>query len=152
MRNGLLIAIGCTAGLFLACGCSGPEKKLGRGINNLTEFARMGEIRRSVEQTALFDGPEVAYTTGVIRGFNRSVVRTAVGLYEVVTFPLPSYDPVLKPNNPLIPDMTVNPTYPASDRPRLIADPTVRPDAATGFAGGDVMPFVPGSRFRIFDY
>jgi len=145
------MAAGCVA-LALACGCSGPEKKLGRGINNVTEFARMGEIRRSVEQTALWDGPEVGYTKGFIHGFNRSVVRTAVGVYEVVTFPLPSYDPVLKPGNTLIPDMTVNPVYPDSDRPRQIADPVFGPDAATGFSGGDVVPFIPGSRFRIFDY
>jgi len=151
MRTRLSIAVGGLV-LLLACGCSGPEKKLGRGLNNVTEFARMGEIRRSVEQTALWDGPAVAYTTGVIRGFNRSVVRTAVGLYEVATFPIPSYDPVLKPNNPIYPDMTVDPVFPDSDKPRLIADPTVGPDAATGYAGGDVLPFVPGSRFRIFDY
>lgn len=151
MRTRFLIAAGCAV-LALACGCSGPEKKLGRGISNLTEFARVGEIRRSVEQTTLWDGPQAGYTTGFIRGFNRSVVRTAVGAYEVVTFPIPSYDPVLKPNNPLIPDMTVGPTYPDSDRPRPIADPVLGPDAATGFAGGDVAPFIPGSRFRIFDY
>jgi putative exosortase-associated protein (TIGR04073 family) len=151
MRTRLSIAVGGLV-LLLACGCSGPEKKLGRGLNNVTEFARMGEIRRSVEQTALWDGPAVAYTTGVIRGFNRSVVRTAVGLYEVATFPIPSYDPVLKPNNHIYPDMTVDPVFPDSDKPRLIADPTVGPDAATGYAGGDVLPFVPGSRFRIFDY
>ncbi|NLH74295.1 MAG: exosortase system-associated protein, TIGR04073 family [Verrucomicrobia bacterium] len=151
MRTRLSIAVGCVV-VLLACGCSGPEKKLGRGLNNVTEFARMGEIRRSFEQTALWDGPAAAYTTGVIRGFNRSVVRTAVGLYEVATFPIPSYDPVLKPNNPIYPDMTVDPAFPDSDVPRLIADPTVGPDSATGYAGGDVFPFVPGSRFRIFDY
>src|SRR5712664_1118477 len=73
-------------------GCAGPEQKLGRGINNLTEFVRGGEIRRSMEQTALWDGTDAAYTTGFIRGFNRSVARTFVGAIEVLTFPVPPYE------------------------------------------------------------
>src|SRR5437016_3100342 len=36
---------------LLAVGCQGPERKFGRGILNVTEFGRMGEIRRSMEQT-----------------------------------------------------------------------------------------------------
>lgn len=116
---------------------------MGRGINNATEFLRLGEIRRSMEQTALWDGNEVGYTTGFLRGFNRSLVRTGVGLYEIVTAPFPSYDPHLLPENPVFPD---------SYRPKLIADPTFAPDGALGFSGGDVAPMIPGSRFRIFDY
>lgn len=130
---------------LMACGCSGPEKKLGRGINNLTEFVRMGEIRRSVEQTALWYGPETAYTTGFIRGFNRSLARTFIGAYEVVTFPFPSYDPLF--TNKFSP----NPVYPDSYKPNLIEDQTFAPDTSLGYAGGDVVPFIPGSRFRIFD-
>lgn len=128
---------------LLTTGCAGPEQKLGRGMLNVTEFARMGEIRRSMEQTALWDNTDAAYTTGFIRGFNRSLARTAVGAYELVTAPLPPYDPVFLPEFPV---------YPDSFRPRLIADPTFGPDAALGFSGGDVAPMVPGSRFRIFDY
>lgn len=128
---------------LLAVGCAGPERKLGRGINNVTEFARMGEIRRSVEQTALWEGADSAYTTGFIRGFNRSVARSAVGVYEIVTFPFPSYDPYFLPENPV---------YPDSYKPKLLADPTFETDSALGFSGGDIAPMVPGSRFRIFDY
>ena len=116
---------------------------MGRGLNNVTELARMGEIRRSMEQTAIWENTEQAYTTGFLRGLNRSLARTAVGAYEIVTFPLPPYDPVFLPENPVWPD---------SYRPNLIADPTFSPDTALGFSGGDVVPFLPGSRFRIFDY
>ena len=35
-----LIAVGAFTG------CAGPERKFGRGLNNLTEFARGGELRR----------------------------------------------------------------------------------------------------------
>ena len=137
---------GATA-LFFAAGCAGPEQKLGRGINNMTEFARLGELRRSVEQTAIWEGPDTAYTTGFIRGFDRSIARTGVGLFEVLTFPIPSgkngYDPIFLPADPV---------YPDSYAPALIADPMFGPDAFLGFSGGDVAPMAIGSRFRIFDY
>lgn len=142
MRASILTAFSCVL-VLLSSGCAGPEKKLGRGINNSMEMLRMGELRRSVEQTAIWDGPDTAYTTGMIRGMNRTLARTAVGLYEVITFPIPSYDPNFLPENPV---------YPDSYRPNRIADPTFGPDAALGFSGGDIAPMVPGSRFRIFDY
>lgn len=130
---------------LLATGCAGPEKKLGRGMNNTFEIVRMGEMRRSIEQTALLDSPDQAYTTGLVRGFNRSMARFGVGLYEIITFPIPSYDPIatsyLKPG----------PVWPDSYKPHLMEDSLFATDTAIGFSGGDVMPFMPGSRFRIFD-
>lgn len=146
-----------SAGLLtlLAAGCSGPEKKLGRGITNVTEFARMGEMRRSVEQTAVFDSIPDAYTTGVIRGFNRSVLRTLYGVYEIATFPVPlpaGYEPALKPGNRLMPDASIEPAFPDSYKPGRLAAPVFETDTNLGFSGGDVTPFVPGSRFHIFDY
>jgi putative exosortase-associated protein (TIGR04073 family) len=131
------------AATLLAAGCAGPEQKLGRGILNVTEVTRMGELRRAMEQTALWENTDAAYTTGFIRGVNRTLARTAVGVYEVATFPIPSYDPIFLPEYPV---------YPDSFRPRLIADPTFGPDASLGFSGGDIAPMIPGSRFRIFDY
>lgn len=127
----------------IVSGCTGAERKLGRGILNLTEFTRLGEIQRSMEQTAVWDNPEKAYTTGLLRGFNRSVARTAVGVYEIATFPLASYDPMFLPEYPV---------YPDSYRPKLISDQTFAQDASLGFSGGDIFPFLPGSRFRVFDY
>jgi putative exosortase-associated protein (TIGR04073 family) len=151
MRKLWTLAAGGLLAAF-AVGCAGPEKKLGRGLANVTEFARLGEMRRSVEQTAMFDSPTTAYTAGVIKGFNRSLVRTFVGVYEIVTCPIPSYDPVLHPGGPILPDATVGPAYPDSYTPNLISDTTFEPDTHTGFSGGDIMPFVPGSRFHIYDY
>lgn len=136
----------------LVIGCKGPTKKLGRGVSNATEFARMGELRRSVEQEALWGGADAAYSSGVIKGINRSVLRTLVGVGEIITFPIPSYEPWLKPGNPLMPDATVGPTYPDSYKPGLVADSVFETDTNLGFRGGDVAPMVPGSRFRIFDY
>jgi putative exosortase-associated protein (TIGR04073 family) len=152
MRRTLLLVFPLVLGSALLVGCKGPEKKLGRGITNLTEFTRMGEMRRTVEQSALWGGPEAAYSTGFIHGMNRSILRTLVGAYEVATFPIPSYEPWLKPGNRFMPDATVGPTYPDSYRPGLVSDGVFETDINLGFSGGDTAPFIPGSRFRIFDY
>lgn len=152
MRRTLLLALPLVLGTTLIVGCKGPEKKLGRGLTNVTEFTRMGELRRTVEQSSLWGTPETAYSSGFIHGINRSVLRTLVGAYEIVTFPIPSYEPWLKPGNRLMPDATVGPAYPDSYRPGLISDGVFETDINLGFSGGDTAPFVPGSRFRIFDY
>src|SRR6267378_8643758 len=57
----------------LASGCAGPEKKFGRGMNNLLEIVRMGDMRRTMEQTALFESSDTAYGKGFISGLNRSL-------------------------------------------------------------------------------
>jgi putative exosortase-associated protein (TIGR04073 family) len=153
--------------VLFAAGCAGPEKKLGRGILNVTEFARLGEMRRSVEQTAIWENTDSAYTTGVIRGLNRSVVRTLMGAFEVATFPIPTptYDAMFTTTDPIYPDRNIKnktypfggmtfteyPTYPDSFKPGLIDDSTFHTDTGLGFSGGDVAPFLPGSRFRVFD-
>jgi len=150
----------------LVAGCAGPEAKLGRGLRNSTEFLRWGEIQRSIEQTGLWDGPRQAYTTGLIRGFNRSVVRTALGIYEIITFPFPPYGPLLTSTNLVFPDpsvatlrspwgglvLTEEPAYPASFAPGFLADQIFATDEYLGFSGGDVAPMIPGSRFQIFDH
>ena len=67
----------------LLAGCAGPERKLGRGIANLTEPVRGGEMSRSLEQTTMWEGPQKGMTVGVIRGFNRTVARTVLGVTEI---------------------------------------------------------------------
>ncbi len=145
MRPPILTLVTVGALVWLASGCAKPEEKFGRGLRNMTEFARMGEIQRSVEQTSLFEGGEKGYTTGLIRGVNRSLVRTGVGIYEVVTAPFPPYGPVW---TNYIPDRVV---YPDSYKPLLPAIEPLASDAYIGFSGGELFPMVPGSRFRVFD-
>ncbi|MDB6028398.1 MAG: hypothetical protein JWM68_4621 [Verrucomicrobiales bacterium] len=128
---------------ILLTGCVGPEKKLGRGINNFTELARGGEISRSMEQTGIYNGADVAYTTGFLHGFNRSLARTAIGAFEIVTSPFPPYDDVK-----IFP---MNPVYPSAYAPGLPDDSMFATDVSSGFSGGEVAPFIPGSRFRVFD-
>ena len=145
MRNALsFLSVVALAALFTS-GCAGPEAKLGRGMSNFGEVARGGEWRRSVEETAVFDSPDAGYTVGFVRGFDRSVARTGVGIYEVLTFPFPPYHPVL--TKYLAPE----PVYPDNYAPGLVSDSLFDTDTYVGLGGGDVAPIVPGSRFRVFD-
>jgi putative exosortase-associated protein (TIGR04073 family) len=144
MRKIIFPMFAVCAVIFVA-GCANPEQKLGRGMSNTYEAVRLGEMRRTIEETALFDSPGEGYTTGVVRGFDRSMARTGIGIYEIVTFPFPPYHPVATNY------LSVDPVFPASYKPNLISDPLFRTDTYSGFSGGDIAPFIPGSRFQIFD-
>jgi putative exosortase-associated protein (TIGR04073 family) len=145
MRNILSFLATLVIAGALTSGCSSAEKKFGRGMSNMGEFARLGEMRRSIEQTALFERPGRHYTTGFIRGLNRSLARTGVGVYEVVTAAFPPYDPVF--TDYLSPDCV----YPANYRPDILDDSLFATDSEMGFSGVDITPFIPGSRFKIFN-
>jgi len=145
MRKIIFPLVAIAAALF-AAGCTGPEQKLGRGMSNTYEIVRWGELRRSVEQNAVFDTPGTGYY-GFIHGVDRSLQRTGIGLLEVVTFPIPM--PTYKPmfTKSFAPD----PVFPASYAPGLPSDALFDTDTYTGFSGGDVAPWFPGSRFQVFD-
>jgi putative exosortase-associated protein (TIGR04073 family) len=143
MRKLIFPIAAALAAMFVA-GCTGPEQKLGRGISNSWDIVRLGEMRRTVEQVSLLNSPDEGYTTGVIRGADRSVQRSLFGVYEIVTFPFPPYHPVLTKY------FCPHPAYPESYKPGLISDPLFDTDTYTGFSGGDIAPFIPGSRFAVF--
>ncbi len=75
-----------------------PVRKLGRGLANIgTGFL---EVPRNVVNVTEEDGYAAGATYGVLKGAAWAVLRTAVGVYETVTFfiPMPlNYDPILKP-------------------------------------------------------
>lgn len=144
MRNILsLLAVLTIAGL--ASGCANAERKLGRGMNNTFEIVRGGELRRSMEQTTLFNSPDAGYGVGFVHGLNRTLARTGIGIYEVLTFPFPPYHPVCTDT------FAPGPVYPDNYTPDLRSDSLYATDTSLGFSGGDVIPLMPGSRFRIFD-
>lgn len=129
----------------LSTGCAGPEKKFGRGVNNIYEPIRLAEMRRSIEQTSYENPASANYSHGVIRGLNRTLARTGVGIYEIITAPFPPYDPVFTDY------LSPNPQYPDSYKPGVFEDSIFDTDTSVGFSGGEVAPFIPGSRFRVFD-
>lgn len=144
MRKTYLLPAVLAGAVILATGCANTEQKFGRGMRNMGEVVRMGELRRTMEQTALFEGSETT-SIGFFRGLNRTLARTGLGIYEVVTAPFPPYDPQF--TYYLSPD----PVYPDCYAPGLFEDSMYATDSNLGFSGGDVAPRVPGSRFRIFD-
>ena len=122
-------------------GCTSAEQKLGRGLDNLSEPFRLGELQRSYEQGALFGGAHGG-TAGLVRGVNRTIGRTVVGAVEVLSFPLPS-EPYIKPDQKV---------YPDSYKPGALGKSTVMAtDNSLGFEATAVAPVSPGSRFRVID-
>jgi putative exosortase-associated protein (TIGR04073 family) len=144
MRNTYSLFVAVAVVGTLATGCTNMENKLGRGFSNTFEITRMGELRRTMEQTALFDSPNAAYTTGFVRGLNRTLARTGLGVLEIATFPLPPYHPMFTSY------LSPNPVYPDNFKPGLVSDSMYDTDTLIGFGGGDVAPRIPGSRFGVF--
>jgi putative exosortase-associated protein (TIGR04073 family) len=75
--------------------------KIQRGFANLT--SGVVEIPGCITDLSRKNGPLMGLTVGFFKGVGMVPVRTAVGLFEFLTFyaPIPAnYDPVLKPATP----------------------------------------------------
>ena len=73
-------------------------RKLGRGLaNTLTGFV---EIPKKVILVSKNDNPLMGLTWGFVKGTGVGLLRTAAGVYETVTFPIPApaeYEPIIQP-------------------------------------------------------
>lgn len=146
MRNALtLLALLFAAAIFTS-GCAGPEEKMGRGLRNTGEVVRLGDMRATMEQTGVWYGPQDAYTVGIIKGVDRTLERTGLGLVEVVTAPFPPYHPIFTKY------VSPEPGFPDSYVPDLPDDPTFHTDTYIGFQGGEEADFIPGSTFNVFGH
>ena len=76
----------------------GAGDKAMRGVcNTLTGWV---EIPKRINETWQASGAGAGFTWGLLRGLGHGFIRTAAGLYELVTFPFPAppgYEPVLQP-------------------------------------------------------
>lgn len=73
-----------------------PVKKFCRGLLNVS-FGFL-EVFKNVRDTGKEDGVGMAISYGALKGVYYMVKRMAVGVYEIVTFPIPipeDYAPVL---------------------------------------------------------
>lgn len=73
-------------------------RKLGRGLAN-TLFGVV-EVPIQVQRTVDREGSGAGATWGVVKGFGHFLMREGVGIYEIVTFPIPYpryYEPILEP-------------------------------------------------------
>ena len=84
---GLVAAVAC--GLHTAAWAQDPIHKAGRGITNvLTGWIDLPkQIHLGSRETNAVTG----LAWGVVKGVGLTVLRTGVGLYEAVTFPIPYY-------------------------------------------------------------
>jgi len=72
--------------------------KLTRGfVNIVTGWV---EVPKRIHETTQLEGAVSGFTWGLLRGLGHGFIRTAAGLYELVTFPFPAppgYEPVIQP-------------------------------------------------------
>lgn len=76
-------------------------RKLGRGVSNL--LFGIVEVPNQFTKATAEHGGAAGVTYGVGKGLVRWVCREAVGVYEIVTFPIPvprHYKPVMRPEFP----------------------------------------------------
>jgi putative exosortase-associated protein (TIGR04073 family) len=78
-----------------------PSQKALRGFAALT--TPFLEIPGNIIETSQRDGALAGWTAGLARGLGMSIVRPAVGFYELVSAPWPApanYEPILSPEYP----------------------------------------------------
>jgi len=81
-----------------ACFAQEPLRKLGRGLANIA--TGLVEIPKQVIATSKEKNLATGLTWGWVKGAGLALLRTASGIYEILTFPIPApaeYEPVISP-------------------------------------------------------
>ncbi len=94
----LLIAVVIISNLIIAPCFADPLRKLGRGLVNIV--TGVVEIPKKVILISKNDSLSRGLTWGLVKGTAVGVLRTASGIYETVTFPIPApaeYEPMIHP-------------------------------------------------------
>lgn len=82
----------------------GAIRKLGRGIGNIVSGS--SEIFNSMDVTNPTMSSSGIFSYGIVLGAGRTLMRLGAGIYEITTFPFPSYrggyKPVLPPTTPWV--------------------------------------------------
>lgn len=100
MRKALLVLIAAVmiSSLIITPCFADPLRKLGRGLaNTLTGVV---EIPKKAILISKNDSILMGLTWGLVKGAAVGLLRTAVGVYETVTFPIPApanYEPMINP-------------------------------------------------------
>lgn len=99
--------------LALVLGAAGPARagdsigtrmalKALRGVEN-TALGFVTEVPKTVYSDSVDRGIPYGVTVGALRGVGVGILRTAIGVYELATFPVPlpkDYKPLLYPEFP----------------------------------------------------
>jgi putative exosortase-associated protein (TIGR04073 family) len=86
----LMIAGAVAAVLLMGAGpahAQDPVHKLGRGLTNV--FTSWIEIPKQLYLGSRRDNAVTGTTAGLFKGLANTVLRAGVGIYDVVTFPIP---------------------------------------------------------------
>ena len=78
-----------------------PGEKAGRGLAAMT--TPFLEIPGNIVETSDREGPLAGWTAGLAKGLGMTIVRPPIGLYELVTAPIPApknFEPILQPEYP----------------------------------------------------
>jgi putative exosortase-associated protein (TIGR04073 family) len=78
-----------------------PAGKAGRGFAAVT--TPFLEIPGNILETSEREGPLAGWTAGLAKGIGMSIVRPPIGVYELVTAPIPvpkNFEPILQPEYP----------------------------------------------------
>jgi putative exosortase-associated protein (TIGR04073 family) len=94
----LLVAVVLASNLIITPCFADPMQKLGRGlVNTLTGVV---EIPKKVYMISKDDNVLLGLTWGLVKGAAVGLLRTACGVYETLTFPIPApadYEPIMDP-------------------------------------------------------
>ena len=80
------------------CFAQNMLRKFSRGVANIATGPF--EILKSIQESFYEDGPIAAGSYGVVDGVYKCLLRTIVGAYEVITFPIPfpaHYEHIVEP-------------------------------------------------------
>jgi len=83
-------------------------KKLGRGVANMLTFPL--ELPNQMTKINKSDGPVAALTYGFMKGCVAGVFRLIVGVYEVISFPIPLpefYRPIMTDPEYMLQDLDI---------------------------------------------
>ncbi len=75
--------------------------KAGRGLAAMT--TPFLEIPGNIKQTTEKEGAPAGWTEGFAKGLGMTIIRPTVGVYELLTAPIPApanFEPILKPEYP----------------------------------------------------
>lgn len=94
----VLVAVVLISNLIITPCFADPMRKLGRGlVNTLTGVV---EIPKKVYMISKSDNILMGLTWGWVKGTAVGLLRTACGVYETLTFPIPApadYEPIMDP-------------------------------------------------------
>ena len=92
-------------GVQSPCFAQNMLRKLGRGTSNV--LTSIFEFPKSIQEQLYDEGVIAAGTYGILDGAYKFLVRTVVGAFEIVTFPIPfpeDYAPIVEPEFLFSPD------------------------------------------------